>query len=97
MFTLADLYLEPISEKVYKLNKLSQFYHCPPITEQAFFVWDPDIYTWAISLPRSHMNLCSSWAFSQPSAVNAFYQYTVQFLMSVDKFLNQIDFVANWL
>ena len=43
------------------------------------------------------MNLCSLWAFSQPSTVNTFYQYTVQFLMNMDQFLHQNDFVANWL
>ena len=49
-----------------------------------------------ISFPRKHINLCSSLAFSQPSTVNAFYQYIVQFLMNMDQFLNQNDFVANW-
>ena len=40
------------------------------------------------------MNLCFSWAFSQPSAVNTFYQNTVQFLMNMDQLLHQNDFVA---
>ena len=43
------------------------------------------------------MNLCFSWAFSQPSAVNTFYRYTVQFLINMGQLLHQNDFVANWL